>query len=281
MSDNTPQTPEGQPGEDGSSPLVRVQRVMVSFIRGLFAQCPPGAYHWDPETLSNPLQEGSELWIGTESPVDPEIVARRPAIVVGRGPAAFHGIGLGDQAYTDLATGAHVKMDMIPTTISINVLSRVPMEAEELAWFVIKHIWNLRDELMRGNSFILYMGQRPSLPPPSPAGSLVGGPETEHNTVTVSMTMPVYLQHMEVAMPLNKEVLRNFEVVMVVTANGPRQRLRPRRALSGTAVLQPDPGRAVTRPASLVLSTEAPATLPQTGSDEAQSSEPLTVRFKT
>lgn len=279
MADITPQTPEGQPGEEGSSPLVRFQRVVVSFVRGLFAQCPPGAYHWEPGSIENPLQEGSEIWIGTETPINPETVGMRPAVTIGRGPAAFHGVGLGDQAYTDLATGAHVKMDMIPTTLNINVLSRIPYEAEELAWFIARHIWNLRDELMRGNTFILYLGQRPAISPPSPAGSLVGGPETEHNWSAVGINMPVYLQHMEVAMPLNKPTLR--EVVFVVTATGPRPRLRPRRSLSGTAVLQPEPVRVPQPPTSPVLSKEAPATLPQTGPDEAQSSEPLTVRFKT
>lgn len=259
--------------------MVRFQRVIVSFVRGLFAQLPVGAYHWDPETTSNPLQEGSEIWIGTENPISPEIVAHRPAVVVGRGPAAFHGIGLGDQAYIDQATGAYVKMDMIPTTLNINVVSRMPYEAEELSWFIARHIWLLRDEILRGNTFILYTGQRPALTPPSPAGSLVAGADTEHNWSAVGITMPVYLQHMEVAMPLNKPVLREFMVV--ATATGPRQRLRPRRALQGTAVFQPQPERVPATPTSPVVSREAPATLPQTGPDEAQSSEPLTVRFKT
>lgn len=279
MSDITPQTPEGQPSDEGSSPMVRFQRVMVAFVRGLFAQCPPGAYRWDPETAENPLQEGSEIWIGTETPISPDIVAMRPAVSIGRGPAAFHGIGLGDQAYIDQATGAHVKMDMIPMTMNINVVSRMPMEAEELAWFIARHIWNLRNEILRGNTFILYTGQRPALSPPSPAGTLVSGPETEHNWSAVGISMPVYLQHMEVAMPLNKPVLR--EVVMVATASGPKPKLRPRRALSGTAVFQPQPERVPAPPTSTALSGEAPATLPQTGPDEAQSSEPLTVRFKT
>lgn len=279
MSDITPQTPETQPGEDGSSPMVRLQRVVVGFVRGLFGELPAGAYRWEPTSAENPLQEGSEIWIGTETPIAPEIVAKRPAVVVGRGPAAFHGIGLGDQAFVDQATGAHVKMDMIPTTLNINVVSRMPFEAEELAWFIAKHIWNLRNELMRGNKFIMYMGQRPALSPPSPAGSLISGPETEHNWSAVGISMPVYLQHMEVAMPLNLPVLS--EVVMVATASGPQPRVRPRRALNGTATFQPQPERVPAAPTSPVLSGEAGATLPQTGPDEAQSSEPLTVRFKT
>lgn len=220
-------TPEGQPPDAGGSPLIRLQRVIVSFIRGLFTQCPAGSYHWEPTNGNSQDQEGSEIWIGTETPINPEITARRPAVVVGRGPAAFHGVGLGDTAYIDGRTGGHVKMDMIPTTLNVNVLSRIPMEAEEIAWFIARHLWVLRNEILRGNSFILYTGQRPSLSPPSAAGTLVGGPDAESDWIVVTVSMPVYLQHMEVAIPLNKPILQ--EVVMVVTSTGPQPRLRSRR----------------------------------------------------
>lgn len=263
-------TPEGQPSDDvGSSPLIRLQRVIVNFVRGLFAQCPPGSYHWEPSTGTSQDQEGSEIWIGTETPINPEITAKRPAVVVGRGPAAFHGVGLGDSAYVDHRTGGHVKMDMIPTTLNVNVLSRIPVEAEEIAWFIAKHMWSLRNEILRGNSFIMYTGQRPSLSPPSAAGTLVAGPDTESDWIVVTISMPVYLQHMEVAIPLNKPILR--EVVMVATATGPQPKLRPRRALVGTAVLSPEPAPAA----------KIGATLPQNDPSEAQSSKPLTVTFKT
>lgn len=256
-------TPEGQPSDTGSSPLVRLQRVVICFIRELFAQCPPGAFHWEPSSVNSQDQEGSEIWIGSETPIDPEIVAQRPAVVVGRGPAAFHGVGIGDQAYTDLRTGAHVKMDMLPTTLNVNVLARVPFLAEELAWFIARHIWNLRNELLRGNDFILYTGQRPSLSPPSAAGSLVQGPHSESDWIVVTVSMPVYLQHMEVAMPLNRKVVG--EIAMVATATGPKPKLLPRSALHGTAVFAPIGGPG----------------LPQNDASDAQSSEPLVVRFKT
>lgn len=210
-------TPEGQPSDAGSSPLVRFQRVIVGFIRGLFAQCPAGSYHWEPTNGAAQDQEGSEIWIGTETPINPEITAKRPAVVVGRGPAAFHGVGLGDTAYIDTRTGGHVKMDMIPTTLNVNVVSRIPMEAEELAWFIARHMWVLRNEILRDNPFILYTGQRPSLSPPSAAGSLVGGPDTESDWIVVTVSMPVYLQHMEVAIPLNKKVLQGISVATTVT----------------------------------------------------------------
>jgi hypothetical protein len=272
----TPTTPEGQPGDDGTSPLIAIQRVFVSFIRGLFAQVPAGGpYHWQEPSQDHSLdQEGSSIWIGTDTPINPEIVGIRPAITVSRGPAAFHGLGLGDKAFIDWQTGGVSKMDMLPTTVSINVLSRFPFEAEQLAWFVGKHIWSLRDELLRGNTFALYLGNRPSFSPPSPAGSLIGGPETEHNWVVVNINFPVYLQHLEVSVPLNRPILG--EVVVVATAQGPRPRVRSRVPLQGTSVNQPAQTSAGT-----TSSDAPPGSLPQSGSDEAQSTEPLTVQIKT
>lgn len=257
------QTPEGQPNPETSSPLVRLQRVFVDFVKGLFAQVPRGqGYHWEVSSGTAQDQEGSDIWIGTETPIDPEITGIRPSIVVGRGSAAFHGIGLGDLAYVDQQTGAVVKMDMIPTTLTINVLSRVKFEAEELAWFVAVHIWTFRSEILAGNDFIMYTGQRPQLSSPSAAGSLVGGPQSDEDWVVVTISMPVYLQHMTVKSPLNKKPVGEFR--MVATATGPQPRVRPRRPLVGTAVFSPEP-----------------SSLPQNSDSEAQSSEPLKVRFKT
>lgn len=257
------QTPEGQPDEERRSPLVKLQQVFVVFIRGLFAQCPPGAYHWEESSGTAQDQEGSEIWIGTETPINPEIVGVRPAVTVGRGSAAFNGIGLGDMAYIDLPTGSVVKMDMIPTTLTINVLSRTKFEAEELAWFIAEQIWTLRSEIIAANSnFLLYTGQRPQLSAPTPPGTLMAGEQSDEDWICVSVAMPVYLQHMTVKSPLNKKVLKDFRIV--ATATGPQPRPRPRRALSGTAVF-----------------SEEPATLPQNSDSEAQSTQPLKVRFKT
>lgn len=250
-------TPEGQPSEEGSSPLVRLQRVAVKFVRELFAGCPPGAYHWEEASRSQD-QEGSEIWIGTEYPINPSIVAKRPAVVIGRGPAAFQGIGIGDQAFFDQVTGGFVKMDMMPVTLTVSVLSRVGFEAEELGFFIMKYMWSLRTEMMRGNNFIMYMGQRPSISPPSPPGALLGGLQSDSDWVAVTVSFPVFLQHMEVVVPLNKPILR--EVTFTAT------------------VERPTPPT----PASAFLGTSAVgAALPQTDSSEAQSAELLTVHFKT
>lgn len=250
-------TPEGQPSEEGSSPLVRLQRVAIKFVRELFQDCPPGAYHWEPSKGSQD-QEGSEIWIGGEYPVNPSHVGKRPAVVVGRGPAAFQGIGIGDQAFFDQTTGGFVKMDMMPVTLTVSVLSKVATEAEELGFFIMKYMWSLRAEMMKGNNFIMYMGQRPSISPPTPPGALLGGPQADSDWVAVTVSFPVFLQHMEVVVPLNKPILQ--EVTFTATVERPTPPT-PMSAFLGTSAVG--------------------AALPQTDSSEAQSAELLTVHFKT
>lgn len=270
-------TPEGQ--QYAGSPLVRVQRTLVSFIQGLFAQCPPGAYHWQsPSERGAQDTDDSEIWIGGESPVNPEQVGKRPAITVARGAAAFQGIGLGDQAFVDLRTGAVARMDMMPVTFSVFVLSRYPVEAEDLGWFVLRHIWSLRDEIMKGNENILYVGNRPSLSPATPAGGLIGGPDTEHNWVAVGITLPVYLQYSSTTMPLNKRILSGMTVTgRQVSEKAPKKT----SAFQGTAVFQPELSRgsslSINNP---LISTEA-SSLPQKDTSDAQCKELLRVQVKS
>ena len=260
------------------NPLIHIVRHTVSFIKGLYAQCPEGAYRWDPATDDSPAQGGSEIFIASDTPIDTkEYVGFRPAITVVRGPAAFRGIGLNDQAYVDLSTGAVSKMDIIPTTIFINVLSRIPYEAEQLAWFTGSNLWNLRSVFMKNQSGILFMGNRPTYNSVSPAGSLVV-PDTEHNWVTASVSFPVYLQHSAHRMPLHcgpgTGIVQEVETVASVVRPEQTETPEARIPLQGSAVMQPQ-----VQPPTVSTGTS----LPSNTANEVQSSdeEPLTVTIKS
>lgn len=242
-----------------NNPVLHVRRVFLEFIGGLFATAPSGCYHWDP---SNP--EGSEIYLSDDTPIAVERVGARPAITVMRGPADFKGLGIGDMAYRDLATGAVAKMDMISTTVIINVLSRIPIESENLAWMINEHIWLYREEFIRSQPGLLYTGAKGRISQVTPAGSLVRG-DTEHNWVVCSIFLPVYLQHMAAKYPLGDGRTKGFitgidgtiKVAEVVTPT------TPVLVLQGSAVAQP---------------LGSGGELPQNQENEAQSSsEPLDV----
>lgn len=264
----------------GASPFVQIIRRTVEFIQGLHAQCPPGSYRWVPGENQNPDENESEIWIGADNPVSSDLIGKRPAITVLRGAGSFQGVGIGDRAFFDFRTGGMVKMDILPVTLMINVLSRVPLEAEQLAWFEAQHIWALRRELMKNQSGIMFIGQRPSLSPPTPAGSLIA-PDTEHNWSVVSVSFPAYLQHSTTTIPTGKKILNGFEISGETT--GPVSRPDGVEAIQGTALSQPEPTvpPTPTDPSAATLSPTGQqlSPLPQTGVDEGESSEPSRVQI--
>lgn len=273
MSAQTPTTPEGPIlGTGQYSPFFQVVRHVVSFLKWRFSKLPQGSYRYDIES-EGPEQKNSEIFIGADTPIRPETLGKRPAITVLRSQVAAAGLGLGDRAFIDLATGSKVRMDMYPTNIMINVLSTEQVEAEGLAWFVMEQISAFRDEICAAsNGLILYMGGRPMVSPPSPAGSLIDSTEVEWTAVVLSY--PCYLQHATTMMPLNKKIVGGIDVN--ATTSTPAAVVEPVIQLQGTAVLQP-PQTTADRAAA----TDVGADLPQTTQDEAQSSEPLTVKIQT
>lgn len=272
MSASTPTTPESV-FTGNYSPLFQVQRHLLSFLKWRFSLLPQGSYRWAPESESSPEQKESEIFLSADTPIRPSVVGKRPAITVTRSQAAFSGIGLGDLAFVDLATGAKARMDMIPTHLMVNVLSRLPVEAENLAWFVATQIFSFREEIVKEEPSLLYLGARPMLSPPSPAGSLVGD-STDFEWCVVVVSMPAFLHHAMHVLPLNKPIIREIDV----TAATPErtETVEAPVPLQGSAVMQPQQTSSDREGA-----VDGSSQLPQEGSDVAQSSEPLTVTIQT
>ena len=300
MSANTPTVPEAPYiGRDIYPPTYQLVRHLISFLKWRFSKLPSGAYQWKPETESSPDQAGSEVFISADTPINPQQVGQRPAITISRGPATFQGAGIGDWAYTDLATGGKVRMDIIPTMAMINVLSRLPVEAERLAWFCLEQIWTFREEITATESCIFNIGGKPSISPPTPAGALVESTDFEWTVVVVSF--PTYLQQSTSKVPLNSKIFNKISVQgvtipqAVAIANAvPTAIISP---LQGTAINQPvggvpaapaAPAASISGPSTTTSTSGSPAllpdsgavsgsALPQTGANEAQSTGPLTL----
>jgi hypothetical protein len=245
----TPTAPEAFLAGAALPPTFEVVRHVVDFLQWRFSKLPVGGYQWRPEDGQSETGVGqSEIVITADTPINPVVVGQRPAITVLRGQGAFSGLGINDRAFIDLKTGTEVKMDIFPTTLMVNVLSQLPVEAERLAWFAVEEIWSFREEIIKSLPSLLYLGQRPSISPPSPAGTLVQS--TEHEWVVVVCAFPTYLQHVTTKQPLNRPILGGFDAT--ITVNRPK-------------------------PAVIEDQTE----LPHEGGNEAESNEPLTVPIKT
>lgn len=177
---------------------------VLDFLKWRFSLLPVGAYRWNPETEDSPDQAESEIFIGADTPIRVAQVGKRPAITVLRSTLAFQGVGIGDLAFHDMRTGGKAYMDLLPTTLCINVLSRMPEVAERLSWHVTEQLWTLREELIKTEPCILLTGTKPVLGPPSPAGAFVDTEKSDWSVVTV--TLPLYLQHTTSKMPLNRPI---------------------------------------------------------------------------
>ncbi len=203
-------------------PSLRAVRHILSFLQWRFSTLPIGTFHWEP-TEEDAVDGGtSEILIAKDTPLTSRMLNSRPAITVMRSQAQFQGIGIGDVVYHDWQTGGKSRMDLIPTTICINVLSRSPIAAERLAWFVQEQVFVFRDEIIKEEPCLLYIGQRTQLSAPSPAGALVSDANGEDWSV-VSLFLPTYLQHLTKSEPLNVPVVKALATVLRVrTGNEPR-----------------------------------------------------------
>lgn len=196
-------------------PTVRIVRHLVSFLQWRFSLLPIGAYHWAPEDETS--AEGvtaSEIYISGDTPLPGRAVGERPAITILRSQLGFQGVGIGDMLHHDWQSGGKQYLDLLPTTIVINVLSRLAFVAERLAWFVQEQVFCLREELVRNEPCLLSMGARTTMAPPSPAGALVESAESDW--MVVALYLPVYLQHRAGFVPINVPVVDAVDVTTEV-----------------------------------------------------------------
>lgn len=164
---------------------------------------PAGAYQWRDG------EGDSEIWISGDTPLNPEVVGQRPAVTCKRGDMGFAGLGIGDVAFNDLHTGAMAYMDMKSTVVMIHVLSRIDVEADRLAHVVSHWIRAYRRPLVKASKGnILSVGQRISISPPSPPGSLIAESANSSAWSRSSVAVPVYLQHVDHIYPLNKTIFQ-------------------------------------------------------------------------
>lgn len=196
-------------GFPGSSfkytPLRHVRVLYVTFLQGLFRHAPRGCYHWDEN------EEESEIIITSENRLDQEVVEKKPAFTVTRGPVGFYGMGIDDKVTEDLQTGGKEKAVLVPGTITLNAISRVELEAEDLAWVAAEHIWLLRDMFLRMGFFDA--NRSPQIGAPSPAGSIISGDQGDEFYV-VAVTLPFQFPRNSKFTPLGTMIVQGIEVAV-------------------------------------------------------------------
>lgn len=185
-------------------PLLQLRMLYAAFTQGLFAAAPPGNYHWSSDN------DRTEIYIVGEGAINSDSIGARPAISFTRGPVQFYSLGMDDMLTLQFDTGQKTKSVLIPGVMSINCVSRNPLESESIAFIVAEHLWLLRQQLI-GSDLFFEIGRQPQISAPSPAEGIVAGDNAEGWYATV-VSSPFQFPRMSQYTPLNQQILHSIEL---------------------------------------------------------------------
>lgn len=189
----------------GEDPLLHYTRIYLLFLQGLFKQFPAGCYRWAEN------EEDTEIMITDQAPIPRDRVEQRPAIATMRGPAQYANMTLDQMRNVDARTGEKERTDLVACTMTINCLAKEGLEAQRIAWIVMRHIRTFRVLIQR--SGIHQVGDNVSVGPESPAGALVQ-PEPDSEMVNVVVQSPFFFQWTEKTVPTDAPLVQNIEAHM-------------------------------------------------------------------
>ena len=168
------------------NPLYYSSRVILGFLQGLFNANEPGRYHWDPDP------ELTEILITDQAPITTQAVNIRPAIVAMISPATYANISMNSLLHAD-HTNRREFVDLISSTVTLNCLSKVAVDAHRLAWFTGSMMKAHRHFLQKAGPFheiakdITFLNE-------TPAGALLRD-SADGGTINCSVMIPFRIAH--------------------------------------------------------------------------------------
>lgn len=180
-----------------NDPLNHLVKAFVAFLQTIYEEAPRGYFHWSA------VAEETEIAITEENPVRVEAIEQKPFISVMLGPVRFNGSSLDDLVNVSASTAKEIHTDLLPGTVTLNHVSRVPQEARFLGWHSARTIWNLRKLFVR-ETCIHEVGRNIQIGSVSPAGELVAG-DTEGEWHNVPVSCPLFLQWTDSVTPLKDD----------------------------------------------------------------------------
>lgn len=226
---SSPSIPQGSPQAQGfnEDPLTHFSRVFVRFLQLVFATFPKGQYNWDKD------EKLSDITISDQSTIKKEVVERRPAIIVSRGPASFGNTSMdqlagpllekqkdGTTQFTpniSRTTGGRRSTDLIASTMTYNCLSREGIEAQRIAWIAAYSTRVLKRALLAAG--LHRVGEDVSVGSESAPGTIVQPDSNE--IVMVSVSAPFYFQDTWTTSPLDKTLLTKVSLALTSEVRAP------------------------------------------------------------
>lgn len=200
-----------QPNGMGEDPLTHWTRVFTRFLQVMFATWDKGNYKWTPD------EKTTDILIMGEATVAQEVVEKRPAIIVSRGPVAFGNVAMDQFKEFDYEQGKRTHTDLISSLMTFNCLSREGLEAQRIAYMAAYATRVFKRTLMHAG--IHRVGEELQIGSESPPGSLVPGDPSE--IVLVSVSVPFHFQMTWSVEPIDKELLTEISVAVRSDAGFP------------------------------------------------------------
>jgi hypothetical protein len=206
-----------QPQGLGEDPLSSYLRIFTRFLQLVFASFEKGSYQWSQDFGT------TDIVIQGEGTVQTEVVEKRPAIVVSRGPVAFTNLVLDQFAgplldaqtgkltrNLNLVTGERRHTEMLSASVSYNCLSKEGLEAQGIAWRCAYATRVLKRALLRVGMH--RVGEELQVGSESPPGSIVQPDPKE--IIMVPVGVPFYFQQTWTDGPLDKTLLNRVALAL-------------------------------------------------------------------
>ena len=175
--------------ERWKDPLYYFTLLFLSFLQGLFKQREEGRYRWSEDA------ELTEIIIADQITNTKETV---PRIITARGPAQFITIACDDMLSKSFRTDERKRLALISVPMTFNVIAKIGLEAQELAFFVADNIWEHRILLQQHG--IHKIDRNFSISPETPTGA-VFAPEVVPEGVMVSVVVPFIVRWKSTTVP--------------------------------------------------------------------------------
>ena len=187
-----------------SNPPGFVKDVYLSFFQEYFSKQNTGDFRF----TGNDVNE-SEIHITDAFSIEKQVIEKRPAIMVQRGPMSWANLGLDQLKELDFTTGREVHSDLLSGTMTIHCISRQGLEAERLAWIVLFALKSLKKVLqVRG---LFDVGREAQIGAETSPSALVSGDTVAHTT-EVPVYSPFYVQITWENEPVNVSQLSGVDV---------------------------------------------------------------------
>jgi hypothetical protein len=119
--------------------LYHYTKSIIAFIQLIFSKREEGNYKYTND-------DKSEILIGDQNSL---MLERIPKIIIFRGPARMIPLVMSNRYWRNNMNGVETRAMLIGFPISINVIAKIGVEAQEMAFFIIKNLIANKNTLQR------------------------------------------------------------------------------------------------------------------------------------